>query len=290
MSRTLPVLLACGCLFLSSCGPAEPRAPLVLATLTDGQVLVGELNTRAFTLKTGLGTLAFDTKDAGELGPLEGADMEQAGAAVRLWLRDGSEFVGKWERPSVSVAVEAGGSKVTVDVPIRRLKRLQFKGEAVWPDGPVFRVVTGSGDDFFVDVTKTRVAFANDLGKFEPFLEEVHHLEPADAKRETWHVWFGTGTQLVAGAAQKTLDLKLSLGPESVTVGIGSIVYMDRQTIVRPPASGVYQDSRSVSEEEAYERGPTPGRHWMYMRSDFYSNDAQKESKQQAGSSWRREK
>ncbi|MCU0723590.1 MAG: hypothetical protein MUC63_08245 [Planctomycetes bacterium] len=277
MPRLLPFLLGCSGLLLSACASAEPRAPRVLATLTDGQVLVGELDTRTFTLTTGLGTLAFDTRDAGELGPLEGADMEQAGAAVRLWLRDGSEFVGKWEKPSVSVAVSAGGARISVDVPIRRLKRLQFQGEAVWPDGPVFRVVTGTGDDFFVDVTKTRIAFANDLGRFEPFLEEIQHVEPADPGRKSWHVWFDTGTRLVAGAAQKTLDLKLALGPDSVTVGVGSIVYMDRQTLDRNASRAYQRSDRHFLNYDEEAGGAAQG---------FYSNEAQKESKANAGSTW----
>jgi len=191
MSRSRAVLAAFLALVLSSCGSAEPRAPVVLATLTDGQVLVGELNTRAFTLATSLGTLAFDAKDAGELGPLEGGDMEQSGAAVRLWLRDGSEFVGKW------------------------------------------------------------------------------------------HVWFGSGTRLVAGAAQKALDLKLMLGPESVSVPISSVVYMDRQAL-EPQAEYPATFLRRGPVDEAEEG--------VQSVSGFYSNAAQRDSKTKAGSSWNGQK
>ena len=208
--------------------------------------------------------------------------MAEAGNTVRLWLRDGSEFVGKWEKPSVSVAVEAGGAKVQIDVPINRLKRLQFQGLAQWPDGPVFRVVTGTGDDFYVDVTRSRIAFANDLGKFEPFLEEIQHIEPADGARESWHVWFNTGTQLKAGAAQKTLDLKLMLGPESVSVPISSVMYMDKQVVERSyaPSSGVYFDSESPGDSRQRTTESQVG------SGGFYSNDAQRESKKKAGASW----
>ena len=125
MTMTVLALAAClaGCATTNSSG-----RPQVHVQLNDGQVLVGELTTRAFTLKTDYGDLQFAADDAGEIGPLEGGDMKQSDELIKLWLRNGSEFVGGWQKPVVQMLLAVGGKDVPVDVPIDKLSRLQFMG------------------------------------------------------------------------------------------------------------------------------------------------------------------
>ncbi|MHC4778875.1 MAG: hypothetical protein ACYTFG_09905 [Planctomycetota bacterium] len=261
---------------ISSCksGPSKPK---VRVTLNDGQVLVGELTTRTFTLKTDMGTLRFDTSDAGELGPLTGSDMKKSERTVKLWLRNGSEFVGSWEKAAVTVALDMGGKDISVEVPIEKVERLQFEGEAEWSDDPMFRVLTKTGDDFFVDLTKTQIVFSNELGRFDPFLKEIENLKPLDTEKKKWEVRLEAGTVFNAEIAQDALELRLDMGPESFKVPLASIERMERQTIKRRG-----RDSGTVSARRVG-RSRAPGA----AQDHFYTNASQKVAKEEAAKEWR---
>lgn len=272
--RTLaltPLLL----LLLAGCQSAGPE---VLVTLDDGQKLVGSLTTRTFALETGMGTLAFDSAIAGELGPVEGGTVEQSERMVRLWLRNGSEFVGRWQRPAVEVELDLGEKPRTIQVPIAKLQRLQFRGAAIWADDAVFRVVTRDGDDFFVDVTRTRLAFTSDLGEFDPYLAEIDRLEPLDAKKTQWRITLGTGTVFNGTLRQTQLDLRLAVGPEAVTLPLAAVKQMDKQRLDRGGGSwrGLGR-AQELGDEAPF--GGEPG--------GFYSNRLQKASKARAAQQWR---
>ena len=190
-------VMACG---LSSCGMLNQQAAQsdVHVMLNDGQVIVGELTTPIFTLKTELGTLKFDTDEAGELGPLEGNDMKQSDKLVRLWLKNGSEFVGGWQKASVEMSLRIGDKDISIDVPIDKLKRLRFKGDPVWSDKPLYRVVTRSGDDFFVEADSSQIHFTSELGSFSPYLAEISSLVQLDGEENKWQVQLKNGSRLNA--------------------------------------------------------------------------------------------
>jgi hypothetical protein len=261
---SLPLLLwaAAGCTAVET----PPPRPEVQVLLNDGQILVGQMTTLTFTLRTGMGTFTFDTAHAGELGPLEGDDIQKAERMIRLWLRNGSEFVGEWERPDVRVRLHLGGREIFVNVPIAKVKRLQFRGHAVWPDRPVFRILTRSGDDFFVDVTRTQMTFRNELGIFSPFLSEVTQLEPLDKEKKNWQIFLRGGMVFRAEIAQKELDLKLDMGPHRIRLPLDSVEVMQRQALRQP-------------------RGLALG---DGMSGDFYSNESQRNVKEQAARSWKK--
>ncbi|MBI4613488.1 MAG: hypothetical protein HY720_07760 [Planctomycetes bacterium] len=270
---SLALLLAAGC--------AEP-GPEVRITMVDEQVLVGRLTTRTITLDTGLGELGFDSEHAGELGPLEGPGVDASGHLVKLWLRNGSEFTGEWQKPEVEVYLEVGGEEYSIDVPIVKLARLQFRGEEIWPEESVFRIKTKDGDDFFVDVTRTRLEFESDLGTFRPYLEEIEKLDPLDDQKKKWRVTLSTGTSLVSVLKQDELDLALAMGPEKLVVPLASIVSMERQWF-----GPVYTEQSLASRS-----GPMDaqtGEEAQFLRLDslpgaglFYSNRGQKAAKMAA--------
>jgi small nuclear ribonucleoprotein (snRNP)-like protein len=242
----------------------EDLRPRVQVKLNDGQVLVGRLATRTFTLMTGLGIVSFDTADAGELGPLEGTDLNQSKHLVRLWLRNGSEFIGGWQKPSVTVAVSIGGKEIPINVPIAKVSRLQFRGAQIWPDGPVFRIRTTSGDDFFVDVTRTRIGFENELGCFEPYLSEITHILPRDPAKTSWEIHLSQGMIFNGRIPQKILSLQLEMGPETISLPLVEIERMEYQVLARPAA---FRPERA--------------------RGLFYSNALQKAAKEHAAQSWK---
>ncbi len=254
----------------------------VRATLEDGQVVVGNIATPAFRLKTGLGTFDFDSRHAGELGPAEGQDMRNPDRAVKLWLKNGSEFVGFWEKPSVTITLEAGGLAVPVDIPIAKLKRLQFGGSDVWDDKPVFRVITAAGDDFFAASTRTRITFRNDFCEISPFLSEVRRLMPADEAKKTWRVELENGTVINAGIPQGQVLFHLDMGPKTISVPLASIEFMDRQTLYnQPPSAGVFFNENAQGEGHRAEAQANP--------PGYYSNVAQKAAKASAGKQWKKQ-
>ncbi|GEM_PF-1609798 len=285
-----PLLLAVA--LVAGCAGQETLDRDVRVTLNDGQVLVGEMTTSTFTLKTAFGMMAFDAAQAGELGPVEGDDVDPSDLAVRLWLRNGSEFVGRWEKPSVTLALTLGGEPLRVDVPIAKIKRLQFKGDDVWSDEPVFRVITASGDDFFVDVTKTQVSLETDIFSVRPFLSEIRHLQPRKKEEGVWRVHLENGSLLNARMAQKEIAFRLAMGPERVNVPLESIQVMARQRVhpsgsasrgSRPPSSGVYFNDES--DGDLMHRA-SEARLESYGKGGYYSNARQKVAKKTALQQW----
>lgn len=257
--------------FLATLAACRTPGPEVLVSLDDGQQLVGRLATKTIALQTQMGLLEFDTAVAGELGLVEGANAKASGDMIRLWLKNGSEFVGKWQRPSVQVAVTLGEEPRDIDVPIAKLQRLQFRGDAIDSGRDVFRVVTKAGDDFFVDLTRTRLAFASDLGKFSPFLHEIASLERMGDDAAKWRVRLTTGTVLLGTLDQQKLDLRLAVGPERLELPLDAVAQMDKQ---------------QLDVQHAWSEGRADIR--VQSAQGFYSNAPQKEAKERAASKWRK--
>jgi hypothetical protein len=273
MMNPLKAFVVLSAMFVfASCGSWK-KSPVsgVHVQLNDGQVLVGELSTAQFTLKTELGTLAFDTVDAGELGPLEGGDMEQSDNLIRLWLRNGSEFVGGWDKPSVQMEIEVGGKKVPIDVPIAKLKRLRFRGSAVWSKKALYRVRTRAGDDFFVDAGESRIHFTGELGEFSPYLTEIALMERAEEDGNRWKVHLKNGNLVHVGIREGGLELKPSMGPEKVELSWNLVDGLE-PTAMRPPAMARKEkaEQRAVKDDLL-----SPG----LAAPSYYSNEAQQEVK-----------
>ncbi|MEK7483382.1 MAG: hypothetical protein AABZ60_03515 [Planctomycetota bacterium] len=262
MSGKLWSIFVCfGLLFLEGCASVGPK---VQVTLSDGQKVVGYLTTETLTLKSRLGEMAFDANEAGELGLLEGANIEQAGNMIRLWLRNGSEFVGEWQKPSVTVLMQIGGKDQSIEIPITKLKRLQFHGEAIWPSQAVFRIVTQNGDDFFVDVTQTQMTFSNEMGSFSPFLFEIQQLEPMDGENKLWKIYLENQSLFIAKLDQEKLGLRLTMGPKFLEIPLATVTRMNRETLFYPQASSLPNEEDSINLD------------------GFFSNQMQKNAKQES--------
>lgn len=249
--RMVIVMVTVACLAAGCMGMASQTRPQVHVELNDGQVLVGGMTTQAFRLKTEFGMLDFSTEDAGELGPLEGADMEQAGKLIKLWLRNGSEFIGGWEHPSVEVAISIGGKDLTVDVPIKKIKRMRFRGDAEYTEKPLYRVLTRSGDDFFVDASASKIHFKGELGSFSPFLEEIAGLERNNGDDNEWSIRLKNGTTLHAGIQQDGVDLSPAMGPDKVKLSWSLVARMEPAHMNAPAAI-----SKSPAAPEYYDNAP----------------------------------
>lgn len=214
MRLTAPLALLS---ILAACNSYEEGTP-IRATLDEGQVLVGDVHTGALVLESGLGSLDIPLDDVGEVEPVEGADLAGSGHHVRVWLRNGSELVGRWAEPSVAVDIEIGGDVVDVDLPMEDVQRLQLRGRTDWPDDGTFRITTTFGDDLFVDAAETRLPLETDLGTFAPYLDECASAMPLDGPDGRWRVELRTGTVLVGTVAAEHLELALPLGPDTVEV------------------------------------------------------------------------
>ncbi len=151
-----------------------------------------------------------------------------------------------------------------MDVPIEKLKRLRFRGEPAWNDKPLYRVLTRSGDDFFVDASESRVHFHGELGAFSPFLSEIAKLERHDPDQNVWRIQLKNGTCIHAGIKQDGLELHPAMGPSKVSLSWSLIVRMEPATMEAPLA--VSNSSKS--------------------QSHFYSNDHQRTVKEEAARSW----
>jgi hypothetical protein len=228
MPATRRTLLPCLPLLLAACGDPGQRW-LVRATLADGQVLMGLVDTPTMLLEGGLGTLAIPWDDVGEVLPVEGDELAGSGGFVDVWLRDGSELTGRWADPKLAMVLEVGGHEVAVDVPVADLLRLQTQGGEAWPSGVVYRAHTAHGDDFLVDPATTRVVLENGMGRFEPFLDECLSVSPVDEPTGPWRVELLTGTVLVGPLVGGTLDLHPPLGPASAVVPLEALVSLTRE-------------------------------------------------------------
>jgi hypothetical protein len=221
-------LVLCLTLSLTGCAESDGSWP-VRATLDDGQVLLGAVDTPVLSLEGGLGTIAIPWDDVGEVSPVEGDALAASGGFVGVWLRNGSELTGRWTDPQLAMEIQVGGQGVAVDVPVGQLLRLQTQGGEAWPQGMVYRARTTHGDDFLVDPTTTRLALVNAMGRFEPLLTECLSAAPVAEATGPWRVELLTGTVLVGPLADDKLTLRLPMGPAEVTVPLATLVSLTRE-------------------------------------------------------------
>lgn len=217
----LPALLSIALLTVA-CNETGESTP-VRALLLDGQVMVGEVETDTLYLESALGTLPIPLADVGEVLPVEGTDLKGSSGYVTVWLRNGSELRGKWADPELRMGLEIGGSVLAVDLPANELTRFQMQGGEIWPEAPVYRVRTHSGDDFLVDPDASRIEVTNELGTFAPYLSECASIVP---NGDSWTLTLHTGTVLKGTLTADTLDFDLEVGPPEVAVPVDQIVSM----------------------------------------------------------------
>lgn len=255
------VVIALSAACASSKGDGFP----VRATLADGQVLVGQVETDVLLLDGGLGRLSIPLEDVGEVVPVEGGDLAASGNHVGVWLRDGTELRGQWAEPELRMGIEVGGRTVGVDLPVEAMNRFQFQGGTEWPTGVVYRVRTRFGDDFRVDPENTRLVVDSDLGQFEPFLSECVSAVPLGDPTGDWRVELHTGTVLVGPLAESEVTFALLTGPEEISVALADFVSLDRQYWGAP-----------VAAQEAYEAPAAGASPAPRPRSGWFDNSSLK--------------
>lgn len=157
----------------------------VRATLSDGQILMGEVRTKVLRLATGSGILEVPLADVGEVVTAKRGLLATEAREVDVWLKNGSELRGTWSEPELAMAIAVGGANIGVNLPMNELTRFQLQGAARWPSGPVYRMRTTWGDDFLVDPAKTRVQLENQLGSFAPLLTECRPWRRSMTPRAT---------------------------------------------------------------------------------------------------------
>jgi hypothetical protein len=227
--RPVPSLSLSCSILLASIGCAEEPLWPVRATIDDGQVLTGAIQTPELLLEGGLGTLAIPWEDVGEVVPVEGKELADSAGFVSVWLRNGSELTGRWVDPELSMGLEVGGSSVSVDVPVDQLLRLQTQGGEIWPEGVVYRVRTSHGDDFLVDPEASRLVLENEMGRFAPFLSECLSASPLEDPTGDWRVELLNGTVLIGPIVDEGLAFELGLGPGEARVPLEVLVSLERQ-------------------------------------------------------------
>ncbi len=238
---TTTTLLLLATLLLSPPGiaAAKRKAAPVRAALVDGQVLYGDLRTETLVLDGELGRLKIPLRDVGEVLPVEGEQLGDSQGHVRVWLRNGSELVGRWDDPDLAVAIQVGKETVKVDLPVDQLQRLQTQGGELWPKGAVYRVRTSTGDDFLVDAEESRISLVNQMGTFTPRLSECRSVHPIDDPTGEWRVELHTGTTLIGNLDKDQLQLTMALGPKEVTVPLAVMQSIEQQSwYVAQPARG----------------------------------------------------
>lgn len=202
----------------------------VRATLGDGQILMGEVQTRTLRLQSGVGLLEIPLADIGEVVPADAGGLGASDGRVNVWLRNGSELRGTWADPKIAMSIAVGGADVPIDLPMNDLNRFQLQGETRWPGGPVYRLKTAYGDDFLVDPSRTHLVLENDLGTFAPLLSECVAVAPVDDPEGPWRVQLQTGTVLLGNLRDDTLTVALPMGPEEVRVALDGFVSLHVET------------------------------------------------------------
>ncbi len=226
-ATVLASLLALGS--LTACGGDTEGAP-IRATLADGQVLYGDLRTTHLYLEGAMGRVEVPLGHVGEVVPVEGEQLDAAEGHVKIWLRNGSELVGRWDEPELGMDIDVGGEQVVVDLPVGDLQRVQTQGDEEWPKEKVYRVRTTHGDDFLVDAERSQIVLENALGTFSPHLSECASVTPIDDPAGEWRIQLETGTVLIGNLADEELTLALPLGPEEVTVPLAILDSMEQQS------------------------------------------------------------
>lgn len=272
MTRTMmtTTLLLLATLLLSPPGVANAKknkAP-VRAALVDGQVLFGDLRTETLVLDGELGQLKIPLADVGEVLPVEGEHLGESQGYVRVWLRNGSELIGRWDDPDLAVAIKVGKDTIKVDLPVDQLQRLQTQGGELWPKGAVYRVRTSTGDDFLVDADESRIALVNQMGTFTPRLSECRSVYPIDDPTGEWRIELHTGTTLIGHLDKDQLELAMPLGPKQVTVPLAVMQSIEQQSWhVATPAYGTRGQGAGVvrgfgnrkSQGQVYYEAPASG-------------------------------
>jgi len=220
----------------ASARPA-PETP-VRASFGDGQILMGEVRTETLVLTTGAGVVSIPLDDVGEVVPADGEGLAEARGRVTVWLRNGSELRGTWTNPTLEMRVNAGGERVSVDLPLADLNRFQLQGRSEWTNGPVYRLRTAFGDDVLVDPAKTTVTVNNAFGSFSPRLSECDRIAPVDEPDGPWRVELTSGTVLIGELADSSLTVALPMGPESVSVALADVVALDTGVWMQQQAVG----------------------------------------------------
>lgn len=247
---------------------AAPQTP-VRATLEDGQILMGGVQTRTLRLQSGVGLLEIPLSDVGEVVPVSGGLGESEGR-VDVWLRNGSELRGTWADPKLAMTIVVGGGKVPIDLPMNDLSRFQLQGGTRWPSGPVYRMQTRFGDDFLVDPARTHLVIENDLGTFAPLLSECKSVMPVDDPTGPWRVQLQTGTVLLGHLADDQITVALPIGPDEISVPLQEFVSLRVESwgparvavapppVERPDASYDMPYPGPVYQDEDYAPEPAP--------------------------------
>ena len=222
----------------------------VRATLGDGQILMGEVQTRTLRLQSGAGLLEIPLADVGEVVPASGDGLGASKGRVDVWLRNGSELRGTWADPELDMTILVGGADVPIELPMNDLSRFQLQGGTRWPDGPVYRMRTAFGDDFLVDPARTTLVLENDLGTFSPLLSECQYVAPVDDPEGPWRVQLQTGTVLVGHLANDSLTVALPMGPAEVQVPLAQFVSLNMERwapvpLPPPPARSYDEGGRA---------------------------------------------
>lgn len=223
--------------------PQVPEIP-VRATLADGQILMGEVETRTLRLATGAGIVEVPLADVGEVIPASGEALGIAEGVVNVWLRNGSELRGRWSEPELDIGIMVGGGSVGINLPMNELSRFQLAGGERWPEGAVYRMRTSWGDDFLVDPSLTTLVLENALGTFSPRLDECRYLAPVGDPTGDWRVELNTGTVLIGALRDDSLTLALPMGPEQITVSLANFVSLKLERWGQPGGYRAREEER----------------------------------------------
>ncbi len=223
--------------------PVDPEP--VRVTLTDAQIVVGDVQTTELALEGALGRLDIPLDDVGEVVPVTG-DLGTSRDEVTVWLRNGTELRGRWVDPTLALGMTIGGEPLSIDVPMADVGRIQTTGANIWPDRPVFRVETEHGDDLLVDPEITRVTIVNGMGTFSPFLSECRTLAPLPGG--DWRLELKNGSVLTGPLQHDSFDFAMPLGPDRVTIPVGDVTRLTwqdwRRSKYDAPSSGWFESER----------------------------------------------
>lgn len=260
--------------------PHHTETP-VRATLSDGQILMGEVHTKTLLLQSGAGLLQIPLEDVGEVVPASGGKLGEAEGRVDVWLRNGSELRGTWAEPKLAMSIRVGGADVPVDLPMNELLRFQLQGGTHWPAGPVYRMRTSAGDDFLVDPARTHLVVVNEFGTFEPSLAECKYVAPIDDPKGLWRVQLQTGTVLLGHLQDDKVTVALPMGPEEVSIPLDQFVSLrleswqpigNRVATATPPTPPDRAYQADQYPQESYE---VPGSYGYYQPGSVDSSVAQ---------------
>jgi len=177
--------------------------------LNDGDVLLGTIENKSYTVTTFYGTIEVPASRV--VGVVPGSDKP---GRVRLVQTDGQVIVGTLAEESVQLTLSVGP---TLNVPPASIRQLSYRISEDRPAGLAVSepmVLLRSGDRLIWTECSTKLQLTGPWGAVDLPLQSLQRMEWADTEGRGHRARFPGGTVLAGTLGAEKLTLKLKVVPE----------------------------------------------------------------------------